>query len=109
MANRWGIPIWLESEVRERDRTCVYCQRPFEDRSATAGASWEHIINDIRLVTRENIVLCCRSCNASKGQKALGEWLKSPYCQKRGITKDTLSPIARQALIRSSEIGSAGC
>jgi hypothetical protein len=23
--NNWGIPDWLEKEVRERDKTCVYC------------------------------------------------------------------------------------
>jgi hypothetical protein len=23
--NDWGIPDWLEREVRERDKTCVYC------------------------------------------------------------------------------------
>jgi len=23
--NRWGIPGWLEEEVKERDKACVYC------------------------------------------------------------------------------------
>ena len=23
--NNWGIPDWLEREVKERDKTCVYC------------------------------------------------------------------------------------
>jgi hypothetical protein len=23
--NRWKIPQWLELEVKERDRKCVYC------------------------------------------------------------------------------------
>jgi hypothetical protein len=23
--NKWGIPEWLENELRDRDRTCVYC------------------------------------------------------------------------------------
>lgn len=29
MANRWNIPDWLEKEVRERDKVCVYCQAEF--------------------------------------------------------------------------------
>jgi hypothetical protein len=23
--NKWGIPEWLENEVRVSDKTCVYC------------------------------------------------------------------------------------
>jgi len=23
--NPWGIPDWLEKEVKERDKTCIYC------------------------------------------------------------------------------------
>jgi len=23
--NNWGIPDWLESEVKNRDKYCVYC------------------------------------------------------------------------------------
>ena len=23
--NDWGIPDWLEKEVKERDKTCIYC------------------------------------------------------------------------------------
>lgn len=101
MANRWGIPQWLEDEVRQRDTACVYCQRPFADQPPAAGASWEHIINDINIVTRENIALCCRGCNASKGQKSLSDWLQSPYCQQRCITENTLSPVAKKALERA--------
>jgi hypothetical protein len=29
MANTWGIPDWLEKEVRERDKNCVYCRVEF--------------------------------------------------------------------------------
>lgn len=98
MANRWGIPGWLEDEVRKRDLVCIYCQHSFSSQSPGAGASWEHIINDARIVTRDNIALCCRGCNASKGQKTLAGWLESAYCRKNGITEDTLSPVAKRAL-----------
>jgi len=23
--NHWGIPAWLDDEVRKRDKTCIYC------------------------------------------------------------------------------------
>ena len=60
--------------------------------------SWEHIINDETIITRENIALCCVGCNASKGQKALKDWLESTYCRRRGITAATVAPIIRNAL-----------
>jgi hypothetical protein len=60
--------------------------------------SWEHIVNDARIVSRENIARCCISCNASKGAKDLIVWLDSNYCKKRGITKDSVASIVRKAL-----------
>jgi hypothetical protein len=100
VANNWNIPDWLEKEVRKRDKTCVYCGVKFVafKKSKKSAASWEHIINDAKIVTRENIALCCCGCNASKGQKQLSVWLQSKYCKDRGITVDTVAPIVKQAL-----------
>jgi hypothetical protein len=100
MANNWNIPAWLETEVRKRDKTCVYCGVEFTPAkvSRKSAASWEHIINDATIITRENIVLCCCGCNASKGQKQLSVWLQSKYCKQRGITSASVSPIIKQAI-----------
>jgi|TARA_R110002050_G_scaffold39631_4_gene96880 hypothetical protein len=100
MANNWNIPLWLELEVRQRDKRCVYCGVEFTSSkvSKKTAPSWEHIINDAKIITRENIALCCCSCNASKGQKELSIWLESKYCQKKNINKDTVSLIIKQAL-----------
>jgi hypothetical protein len=101
--NRWKIPDCLELEVRARDVRCIYCGvemmgRPNADGRRARVATWEHIINDARIITRENIALCCSACNASKGTKRLGEWLKSTYCKNRGITKNTIARVAVAAL-----------
>lgn len=97
--NRWNIPGWLEREVRERDRACVYCGTLFATTTARRfQPSWEHIVNDASIVTRENIALCCIGCNASKGTKTLAAWLQSPYCQVRGISQRSMGPIAQAAL-----------
>jgi hypothetical protein len=100
--NRWKIPTWLEEEVLQRDRKCIYCGITFGILSATRRdrPSWEHIINDARIVTRENIALCCIGCNASKGRKSLSEWIAPKYCQSRGITECSIAPVARRALER---------
>lgn len=102
--NRWNIPDWLEREVIERDRSCVYCGVRFRDGgdvSRRDRPSWEHIVNDARIVTRENIARCCIGCNASKGARDLDEWLQSSYCKTRGITRESVAAVVR-AVLRST-------
>jgi hypothetical protein len=96
--NRWKIPRALEEEVSARDKACIYCGGNFAAASKRGQRmSWEHIINDATLVNRENIALCCISCNASKGAKELWAWLESTYCRNRGIHLGTIAPVARAA------------
>ena len=86
VANNWKIPAWLEQEVRVRDKACVYCGVAFTPASVSrkTAASWEHIINDASIITRENIALCCCGCNSSKGQKRLLMLLKK-LSQKKNL------------------------
>jgi 5-methylcytosine-specific restriction endonuclease McrA len=103
--NSWGIPEWLEEEVRARDRACVYCRSKMIERVPRGGsrklaATWEHIVNDARIVTRENIARCCSACNSSKGTKKLSEWMESDYCRRRGINKNTVADVVKAALRR---------
>ena len=106
--NRWGIPAWLEEEVKGRDKACVYCgiqmieQMPPRG-SRKAVATWEHIINDASIITRENIARCCAACNSSKGTKNLSDWIQSSYCKKRGINKDTVAEVVKNALRTSRD------
>jgi hypothetical protein len=100
--NRWNIPDWLELEVLARDATCIYCGVDFSRPASTRGAkpSWEHIVNDASIVTRENIARCCMSCNASKGAKELEAWLQSTYCKRKGISEETVAKVVQDALAR---------
>lgn len=90
----------LEREVIERDRCCVYCGVEFTAHTANRRErpSWEHIINDASIITRENIARCCIGCNASKGTKHLAHWLQSRYCAARGITRESVASVVRLAL-----------
>lgn len=99
--NIWNIPDWLEKEVRVRDKCCVYCgvQFTLKNQSRKAMATWEHIINDAKIINRNNIALCCFSCNASKGAKELSIWLNSSYCLKNNINAKTVSEVVKYALI----------
>ncbi|MFO1315922.1 MAG: hypothetical protein U1F58_09985 [Burkholderiales bacterium] len=98
--NRWKIPNWLEREVVARDRLGVYCGVELVAGSPDRRIrpSWEHIVNDARIVTRENIARCCVSCNASKGTKPLARWLESRYCARRGISPSSVAAVVRAAL-----------
>lgn len=102
--NRWGIPDWLEEEVKARDRACVYCGTQMTEQMPQRGprsavATWEHIINDANIITRENIARCCAACNSSKGNRELSEWLLSSYCKKRGISRITVAEVVKRALL----------
>jgi 5-methylcytosine-specific restriction endonuclease McrA len=98
--NNWNIPDWLEKEVNKRDKSCVYCRAKFvtSKRSKSMLATWEHIINDAKIINKENIARCCVSCNSSKGAKRLSDWLKSDYCKRHRITKSTVAEVVRKAL-----------
>lgn len=101
--NRWGIPKRLEEEVTKRDKKCVYCGVKLLDvvprnGSRKAKATWEHIINDASIVNINNIARCCAPCNSSKGTKSLSDWINSDYCKERGINKNTVSKVIKDAL-----------
>ena len=100
MANCWNIPQWLELEIRTRDKHCVYCGIRFWVLHAPRKelASWEHIVNDARIISRENIALCCVGCNASKGNKDLEAWLASSYCHQRGIDSQSVVSVVQAAI-----------
>ncbi len=102
--NKWNIPDWLEKEVIKRDKVCVYCGIEFLTANVSKKqiATWEHIVNNAKIVTRENISRCCFSCNSSKGAKELSVWLESKYCLDKGINKDTVAVVIQQALQNSS-------
>ena len=100
MSNRWGIPKEVEEVVIKRDQHCVYCDILFteSDHSRKTKRTWEHIINDIHINGPDNIALCCGSCNASKGNKILSEWLERNYCLKKGITKNSVASVVKAHL-----------
>ena len=101
-ASRWNIPRDMALAVLARDIRCIHCGREFGEPQGPRAAcpSCEHIVNDLSLVTLENIARCCVGCNASKGAKTLSTWLNSKYCTTRGIDQHSLAPVALTALQR---------
>ncbi|MDY6530203.1 HNH endonuclease [Acinetobacter faecalis] len=100
MSNAWKIPKEIERLVLERDKSCVYCGCEFSTIERAKKKSWEHIINDIRITTLDNIALCCIGCNASKGSKDLVTWFYSDNAIKRGVSINTISDIVKSQLTK---------
>ncbi len=100
MPNRWGIPKEVEDRVRKRDVCCVYCSTSFLDPHPThkTRPTWEHIVNDVKQNGIDNIALCCRSCNSSKGAKTLEDWMVSSYCKSKGISRDNVAHVVKKHL-----------
>jgi hypothetical protein len=99
-AAAWKIPREVAIAVIARDTHCIYCRVLFEAPYVIRARcpSWEHIVNDLTLVGAGNIGLCCVSCNASKGKRSLIDWLSSPYCFHRSISRDSIALVARAIL-----------
>lgn len=102
MSNSWGIPDQLEKKIRERDKFCVYCHiklKEYPDAKGTPSdkATFEHIDGD-KFASEDNIVMCCGSCNSSRGAKKLSEWFESPYCKENNINWETIDLIVKELL-----------
>ena len=95
MSNKWNIPKVLEEAVKSRDLSCVYCGVVFNNNSHDM-ASWEHVNNKAKDIENWNIVLCCRSCNSSKGIKQLENWFETIYCLNKNINKKTVADIIKK-------------
>lgn len=101
--NSWNIPEEMEKEIMIRDRNCVYCgiqmvEKVPRGESRKNAATWEHIINDATIITKDNIARCCSACNSSKGTKKLSDWINSDYCKKNKININTVAPIIKRVL-----------
>lgn len=109
MSNKFGIPDDELVKIRERDKNCVYCHKemiyPCTGNKQRDWATIEHLnfagpfyLKDgLRL---SDIVICCGSCNSSRGIKSLPDWFKTQYCLERGINEAGVAEPVREYLRR---------
>ena len=112
-SSKFGIPDDELSAIRRRDTSCVYCGRdmiyPFEPLRRSESATVEHLSPDPPFyyrdgMTADNIVICCGSCNSSRGAKQLQDWFGSPYCVERNISLESVAePVEAYLLILEQE------
>jgi hypothetical protein len=109
MTNQFGIPHDELEKVRERDKNCVYCHKemlyPFVPGNQSDSATIEHLNFDGPFYWKDNlqiqdIVICCGSCNSSRGIKKLPDWFLSEYCLERNINENTVTNPVKDYLNR---------
>ncbi len=110
--NRFGIPQEVLSEIRMRDRVCAYCRRnmtyPYRRENSGYCATIEHLNFDgpfywLKGLKECDIVICCKSCNSSRGVKRLPDWFKTPYCIDNNINARTVAAPVRSYLRRQKK------
>jgi hypothetical protein len=112
MANAFKIPADIERAIRARDKVCVYCKGKMKQYPHTKGcpkdkATIEHLNYDPPFywddgLKAEDIVICCQSCNSSRGVKPLPAWFESEYCRTRGISARTVAAPVKAYLARGA-------
>jgi hypothetical protein len=95
MSKEYGIPLENMEEIRERDKTCVYCHKIMinhnDDRQRGDWSTIEHLNSSPPWNNPNTVVICCWSCNSSKRDKNLLDWFKTPYCIERNINEETVA------------------
>jgi hypothetical protein len=109
--SKFGIPEHELARIRARDKRCVYCRK--EMTSVYSGkhrdyATIEHLNFDGPFywedgLQAEDVVICCGSCNSSRGVKTLSHWFASPYCIQRNISAETVAQPVKEYLRRNYE------
>jgi hypothetical protein len=109
MANKFKIPEEELEKIRKRDKRCVYCHKqmifPYNVKNHKDSVTIEHLNSEgpfywSKGLKRIDIVLCCGSCNSSRGIKKLKDWFKTEYCIKRNINEKTIAQPVKDYLKR---------
>lgn len=111
---KYGISKDDIDYIKRRDKDCVYCGKIFDIthnpekrvdwdtiEHLNHRADWDSVRSYIRdhKPVPEIIVICCASCNSSRGSKPLLEWFKSKYCISRKINIDTVDETVRNYVL----------
>jgi hypothetical protein len=110
--NKFGIPEKELKKIIKRDKNCVYCHKrmiyPYDVNNRKDSATIEHLNFNgpfywDKGLKAEDIVICCGSCNSSRGKKRLHDWFKTSYCRNREISEKTVSKPVKTYLKQNKE------
>ena len=99
MKNSYGLPGVELDKIRIRDKTCVYCHKALLSHSVSNPRKDWYSIEHLNYLppwnNPETVVICCWSCNSSRGSKKIRNWFKTPYCLLRNINERTVTETVR--------------
>lgn len=87
--NLYPIPVDIQQYLLEKfDGQCAYCRKP--------ATTWDHVVPISRggNSTPGNVVPCCMSCNSSKNNLDLYEWVDA-----KGIDAKCVHPALSEILV----------
>src|SRR5262245_29434603 len=92
--NNYGIPEDAERAIRSAHGRCVYCRKKMiQTKSDGWRGDWatlEHLNFMPPWNAPSTVVMCCWSCNSSRGAKPLLAWFETPYCRENDISIGTV-------------------
>lgn len=112
MANRFGFSEEELKPIRDRDINCVYCDKPmihpWISNNRCDSATVEHLREVGPFYKKDGLkidglVICCGSCNSSRGIFTLADWFKKEYCIKNNINKDTIANPIKKYLKKTND------
>jgi hypothetical protein len=104
--NRYGIPAAEERAIRARYVHCVYCRKEMEHQREGERRNWatlEHLNYTPPWNDPLTVVMCCWSCNSSRGNKPLLVWFATPYCRNADISLSTVPEEVRAYILRHEQ------
>jgi len=115
MSNKWGIPKDIEEQIRSESKgKCAYCGKKMIPTWTSHNRRDSPTIEHLREVKpfywkdglkEEDMVICCGSCNSSRGKNKLKSWFETDYCKNHKpepINEKTVTDPVREYLKRNS-------
>jgi len=107
ISKKYGFSEEELKEIGDRYTECVYCRKTLDNsHTEKARSDWatiEHLsekepFRKNKGLKKEGLVICCWSCNSSRGIKKLRKWFEKPYCTdpKRNINEKTVAKVVKE-------------
>ena len=109
MKNNYGLSGSELDKIKNRDKACVYCHKAMLDHSVTNSRSDWYTIEHLNYLPPWNnpktVVICCWSCNSSRGNKKIRVWFETSYCLSRNINERSVTETVRKYIHEIEDIG----
>jgi hypothetical protein len=104
MKNNYGLQRQELIKIKNRDKNCVYCKKKLLEHTTNNKRNDWHTIEHLNYLppwnNHETVVMCCWSCNASRGNKKIRDWFKTEYCISKNINESTVTSEVKEYITK---------